>query len=346
LTLSRLQWLFYGVGNIRPFLAISTTWAEKRVGFWLSYTVAAIITFSLPVILASIQRRVVRISPDSREFSQAIAIVWITLKTEKWRIFYRHCAWEVAKPSSLANRGVVTSFKNPIDWTDNFTDRVGQTAAACQIFFFFIMYNLTGGGLGGVTGSQASTLMANGVPNDLLGSINSLTTVVVMPIRAYVVFPLLRKCGFRGGRIVRMTGGFVLGSVASFYGAMLQWRIYETSPCGYMATGCEIGSGVTSISVWVQSPLYVINAISQLLTWVSAYEVAYFQSPTHLKAVTLAIFGLITVFCDIIRLACAPVISDPNLIWAWAVPGFVNLITTAIFYWKYRHYDDEKLQPL
>ena len=29
--------------------------------------------------------------------------------------------------------------------------------------------------------------------------------------------------------------------------AILQWQVYETSPCGYHATECAVGSGVSPI---------------------------------------------------------------------------------------------------
>ena len=47
--------------------------------------------------------------------------------------------------------------------------------------------------------------------------------------------------------------------------AILQWQVYETSPCGYHATECAVGSGVSPI---VSSLPYfsghVLNATSRL----------------------------------------------------------------------------------
>jgi dipeptide/tripeptide permease len=338
-TLSRIQWLFYGLGNVGPFLAIGTTWAEKRIGFWLSFTVPCAITFFLPFILLVIYRRAIKVKPDGRQLSQALWIFSIVLKLEKWRFFFRADAWDVAKPAVLLPRDSTILEKKQIAWNDDYVDQVKQNYAACKMFFFFVIYNLAGGGIGVIESSQASSLSTNGVPNDLLWNLNPIATVVFTPILIYGLFPFLRRHGIRCGHVSRMTVGFLLASVSSFYGAFLQWRIYRTSPCGYHATGCGTGSGVSHISVWVQSPIYIINALSQLLAWTAAYEIAYLQSPNHMKSVTLSVLLFVGIFDNAISAACAAAITDPYLIWVWAVPGLANLIQTAYFYWNYRNID-------
>jgi hypothetical protein len=62
-----------------------------------------------------------------------------------------------------------------------------------------------------------------------------------------------------------------------------------------------------------------------------------------MKAITTASLLFVNIFTSAISAACAPAITDPNLIWVWAVPGFANLISTAWFYVKYRHHDDAQI---
>ena len=342
-TLSRIQWLFYGLGNIGPFLAIGTTWAEKRVGFWLSFTVPCAITFLLPLILFLIYRKAVKVKPDGKQLLQALWIFWIMLRKEKWRLFFRDTAWNAARPTNLSSKETAAIEERQISWDDDYVNQVKHNYAACKMFFFFIIYDLAGGGIGVIEGSQASTLTTNGVPNDLLWNLNPIATVVFMPVLSYGLFPFLQRRRIRCGYVIRMTTGFLLASVSSLYGAVLQWKVYQTSPCGYHATGCEIGSGVSPISVWAQSPIYIINALSQLLAWTAAYEIAYLHSPKHMKAVTLSVLLFVGIFNNAISVACAPAISDPYLIWVWAVPGLANLIQTVYFYWNYRHVDKNNL---
>lgn len=51
-----------------------------------------------------------------------------------------------------------------------------------------------------------------------------------------------------------MSIGFVLGMITMIISAIIQWRVYETSPCGYYAS--DNCAGVSPISLWWQIPIY------------------------------------------------------------------------------------------
>jgi len=51
--------------------------------------------------------------------------------------------------------------------------------------------------------------------------------------------------------MTRLCIGFLLASVSNIAGALIQWRIYQTSPCGWQATTeC---ADVSPVSLWYQS---------------------------------------------------------------------------------------------
>lgn len=78
---------------------------------------------------------------------------------------------------------------------------------------------------------------------DLLNNFNPLTIIVAIPILNYGLYPMLRHYKINFTRIQRITFGFVIAAISSVIGAIIQWRVYETSPCGWHATGCTIGDG-------------------------------------------------------------------------------------------------------
>lgn len=51
----------------------------------------------------------------------------------------------------------------------------------------------------------------------------------------------------------RMFWGFQLATINMIAGALIQWKIYQTSPCGYQASTCD---DVSPVSLWWQVTLY------------------------------------------------------------------------------------------
>ena len=69
-----------------------------------------------------------------------------------------------------------------------------------------------------------------------------------------------------------VVAGYFIAALAMLVGALLQWRVYETSPCGYFASDCKVGTTVSPLSVWAQLPLYVLQAVAELLVNLTSYE--------------------------------------------------------------------------
>lgn len=73
--------------------------------------------------------------------------------------------------------------------------------------------------------------------------------------------PLFAKWGYPIKPMTRMSIGFVLGGLNMIIGAIVQWKVYKTSPCGYYATTC---AEVSAVSLWWQIPLNALPAIGEL----------------------------------------------------------------------------------
>ncbi|RJE18444.1 peptide transporter [Aspergillus sclerotialis] len=185
-------------------------------------------------------------------------------------------------------------------------------------------------------------MTTRGAPNDLISNFNPLTIIIASPVLSYVVYPLLRRYRIPFGPIKRITFGFVLAAISSVLGAILQWRVYETSPCGYYATGCTVGTGVSPISVWSQVPLYVLGALSELFANVTAYEVAYSRSPKSMRGLVTALFLFSSAIAAAISQAVIPALKDPHLIWPFVGTAVAGFVIAAVFYWMYRHVDQEE----
>lgn len=141
------------------------------------------------------------------------------------------------------------------------------------------------------------------------------------------------------GRISRITFGFTLCAISGIAGAIVQYYVYKTSPCGYQASTCD---DVSTISIWWQLPNVILGAISELFCNVTAYEMAYARSPENMKSMVMAMFLCTNAISALLSIALTGVITDPTLIWAWAGPAIALFIQTAIFWWRHRDLNDDE----
>jgi len=185
-------------------------------------------------------------------------------------------------------------------------------------------------------------MTTNGAPNDLLGNFNPLTIIVAIPIISYGLYPLLRRYNIKFGPIKRITLGFILAAFSTAAGAVTQYYVYQTSPCGYYATDCTIGTGVSPISIWVQTPQYVLSALSECFANVTALEIAYARAPKNMKGLVMSMFLFSTAISSAIQEACTASLVDPHLIWPFAATAIAGVVLAAWFYWLYRHLDEDE----
>ena len=340
-TIQRIMLFFYGLINVGAFFALATTYCEKDVGYWLAYLTPGILYFLLPILLIALNKHIVKKAPNGSVLTNVIKITGMAIKQNKFRLWGKGY-FDAAKPSVLAAQGITTFNNKPIPWTDKLVDDTARTYAACTIFLYFPIWYNNDGGIGNILSNQGAAMTTNGAPNDLLSNFNPLTIIVVIPILSYVIYPMLRKYKINFGRISRITFGFILATISGVIGAIVQWRVYETSPCGYYASSCSIGTGVSPISIWWQIPNVSLGAISECLCNVTAYEIAYARSPKGMKAVVMSLFLFNTALATALGEVLTPVTVDPYLIWIWAGLAIALAVQTVIFHWTYRKMDNDE----
>jgi dipeptide/tripeptide permease len=259
--------------NIGAFFGVATSYLAKYVGFWAAYLLPGIIYFMLPILLYFINPRLLKQAPGGSELWKFISVNLLALRKAGIRGFGRKGYWERVKPSVMAANGDTRR----VSWTDSFVEDVRRTMGACAIFLFFPIQQLNDGGIGAAANAQSAALTSNGVPNDLLDNLNPLAIIVLIPIMNHGVYPLLRKWRIRFGPIARITFGLLIAAVGSVAYSVIQHYIYLTSPCKDHApvTGCDIGTGVSPLSLWLYAIPTAVTAFSEVFINVTAYGVAY-----------------------------------------------------------------------
>ncbi|KAL9096062.1 MAG: hypothetical protein Q9165_001584 [Trypethelium subeluteriae] len=334
-TVQRIMLIFYGLINVGAFFAIATTYSEKRVGYWLAFLLPGIMFLLLPLLLAYLNNKLIKHPPNGSELTKTFKIISVCLRENKFNPFKKGF-WDAARPHKMSEKGKTA------DWSNKMVDDVQRTIKACGVFLYFPVWYLNDGGIGSVSTNQGSTMSTNGAPNDLLNNFNPLTIIITIPLLSHVVYPTLHRYNIKFGRIARITFGFTLAWISGVIGAIVQWRVYKTNPCGYFPTGCEIGDGVSTLSVWLQIPNIAIGAISECFCNVTAYELAYARSPPNMKALVMALFLLMNALSAALGEILTPAIVDPHLIWVWAGPAIALFVQTVIFWFRYKHMDSDE----
>lgn len=269
ITIQRIFLWFYAFINIGGFFAIATTYAEKYLGFWIAFLLPGIVYFLLPILLLAINKKLLKKRPVGSALTDFFKVIWTALKQNNFKLWGRGY-FDKAKPAYLAERGI------QVRWDNKFVKDVARTLVACQIFLYFPIYNINDGGVGAVSSNQGAAMILGDAPNDLLNNFNPLVIIILTPFLSHVLYPFLNNRNIKFGRISRITFGFVLCGISGILGAIVQYYVYKTSPCGYNASTCD---DVSSISIWWQLPNVILGAISELFCNVTAYEIAYARAP-------------------------------------------------------------------
>ncbi|KAJ7778770.1 hypothetical protein DFH07DRAFT_795911 [Mycena maculata] len=183
--------------------------------------------------------------------------------------------WNVAKPPGLIC--IVPDFADGLKWT----------IAACKLFLFLTIFSVADGSISTIQNNQGASLTTNGAPNGLLGNFNSPT--IIFGTTMWIKFSHVRP------------------ALAMVLGAIIQRKIYVTSPCGYFSP----------ISIWI-----FLNMTS--------YEIAYNRAPQRMKGAVFAIALFMSALSAII-LIVPPSFVDPNLIWPF-VGLAVAVVVSALLY--------------
>ncbi|PVH94284.1 PTR2-domain-containing protein [Periconia macrospinosa] len=332
ITIQRITLIFYGFINVGAFFSIATTYAEKYLGFWIAFLLPGIVYFLLPVLLYFMNKRLVKSPVVGSELTQFFKILGAAIKGNGYKLWGKGY-WDVVRPAALAEKGIT------VTWSDKAVTDVYRTLEACQIFCYFPLWYLNDGGIGAVQSNQGAAMKSQGVPNDLLNNFNPLTIIVFSAILSHGLYPLLNRYNINFGRISRITAGFILAAISGAIGAIVQWRVYKLSPCGYYASTCD---DVASISIWWQLPNVMLGAISELFVNVTGYELAYARAPPNMRSVVVALFLFNTAFSQAIAELLIPVIKDPHLIWVWAGPAIALVAQTAFFWWRHHAINDDE----
>jgi POT family proton-dependent oligopeptide transporter len=379
-TQSRVYHYFYLFINIGALVGqIGMVYAEKYVGFWLSYLLPTILLCVCPLVVWYCRDKYIMMPPQGsvlgksmRLFVRANSGRWHLNPVATWKHLNDGTFWESVKPSNVAPE-LRPSW---MTFDDAWVDEVGRGFAACSVFCWLPLYWLTYNQLNNNLTSQAAVMKLNGLPNDVLSNLDPFALILLIPICDIWIYPLLRKFHIRFSPIKKITLGFYTGAAAMVWAAVIQAYIYKYSICGTGAAGllpAELGGDgetmcpTVDINVWAQTGAYVLIAISEILASITGLEYAFSKAPKNMRSLVMSFNLFMSAISAALGEAFVSLSAgmftfsrsfrffhiltygiDPLLVWNYGVMGVLSFIGGTLFWIQYRGLDkdDDRLNML
>lgn len=340
-TNTRIFLYFYLAINIGSLAGqISMVYVEKYVGFWLAFLIPTGMFLLAPFVLWSQKKKYKLTPPTGSLLQKFLQMFWYARKQSKgFKI-----NWDLARPSRIS----ISERPKWMTYDDAWVDEVRRGLMACKVFLFLPIFFLSYNQMTGNLTIQAGTLERHGVPNDIIQNLNPISIVIMIPLIDHLLYPGLRKLGIAFTPIKRMATGFLIAALSMVASAVMQYYIYQKSPCGNQANGTTIIDGEkvacppAPINVWAQCLPYILIGIAEIFANVTSYEYAYSKAPENMKSLVMSVNLFMSAVSAAIGEAFTPLSGDPYLVWNYTTVAIIAFIGGVAFWFCFRHLDSEE----
>ncbi|KAJ4311701.1 hypothetical protein N0V94_007821 [Neodidymelliopsis sp. IMI 364377] len=340
ITISRVYMRYYLLINIGALTGqISMVYAEKYVGFWLSYLLPTILFVFCPLLMVGLSKHYVKKPPQGDVLVKSVKLYgfamrgrWSMNPIRTWKNLSSPNLWDGAKPSNLATK------PNWMTFDDAWVDEVRRGVKACQVFLWLPIFWLPYGQMTTNLVSQAATMELNGIPNDIVHNLNPITLIIFIPIFDKFFYPQLARMGINFTPLKKIQAGFICAMLSMVVATLIQHFIYNKSPCGKFASDCDVPP---DLSVWVQTPAYLLIAFSEIFASITGLEYAYTKAPKNMRSLVTGVFWFTHAFSSAIAQAFVPLATDPLLVWLYVTIAILTFFGWLAFWWTFRALDKE-----
>jgi POT family proton-dependent oligopeptide transporter len=318
-------------------------YAERYVGFYLSYLIPTVMfIFCLPVLFWC-KKYYILAPPAGNVAGPAFKLLFKAAGKgasinpwKSWKNWHDGSFWHSVKPSTLgANKPSWYNFD------DAWVDEVARGFGACTVFFWIPIFWLAYRQMDSNLTQLCAAMSLGGVPNDILSNADPICIILIVPLMDSVVYPFLRKRNINFSPLKKITAGFILGSFAMVWAAVLQHYVYKTS--GYYDDH-SLTEYKSPITVWAVIGVYILIAISEIFASVTTLEYAFTKAPKNMRSLVASVQCFTTAFSAAIAQAFTPLSNDPHLVWNYASVAIISFVVGIIFFFQYRDMDRAELQ--
>ncbi|KAL8682056.1 MAG: hypothetical protein Q9224_001884 [Gallowayella concinna] len=344
MTISRIYMYFYLMINVGALAGqIGMVYAEKYVGFWLSFLLPTCLFLCCPTVMFLMRNKYARRPPTGSVLTKALKL-WTFAMRGRWsanpaKTFKNMRSddfWESVKPSRLGSAKPVW-----MTFDDVWVDEVRRGFKACTVFLWIPIYWLAYNQMTTNLISQAATMELHGAPNDLINNIDPVALVIFIPVCDLFLYPGLERAGIRFTPLKKIAWGFGLAAASMIASAVTQHYIYKLGTCGDHPSS-ELCETPAPINVWVQTIPYLLIAFSEIFTSITALEYAFTKAPKNLRSVVTSIFLFMSAISYAIGEAFVGLSEDPLLTWNYTTIACLTAVACAGFWTAHRGLDKEE----
>ncbi|EFQ34923.1 POT family protein [Colletotrichum graminicola] len=342
MTISRVYMRYYFLINVGALVGqISMVYAEKYVGFWLSYLLPTIMFFFCPIVMFACRNRYAKRPPTGSVLGKSIALIGYGLRQGGGggiTGMRKDAFWERIKPSRVADKPAWMTFD------DAWVDEVRRGVMACAVFLWFPIFWLAYGQMTNNLINQAATMRLDGIPNDIITNLNPFALLIFIPICDKFIYPAVERAGLRFTPLKKITLGFFCATLSMMVAAIIQHFIYQQAPCGYSAgdTDCIRENGPPEMTVWIQTPCYILIALSEIFASITGLEYAFTKAPKNMRGLVTGVFLFVHAFSSAIGQAFVGLAADPLLVWLYTCIAIISCLGGIGFWIMFRKLDKEE----
>lgn len=130
------------------------------------------------------------------------------------------------------------------------------------------------------------------IPAASLSIFDIVAVLAFIPIMDHVVYPLVQFCGIRFTPLRRIGVGLLLAAASVVVAGLIErWRRHVWQAGGvYIQTVFDEKREASTLNVFWQVPQFMLVGSSEVLTSITGLELAYSQSPQHMKGLVMGAF--------------------------------------------------------
>ena len=189
-TITRIYNYFYWFINIGACVGqIAMVYAERYVGFWLSFLLPTIMfIICIPVLIFCKKFYILR-PPSGNVMGPAFGLLFKALgrgfsinPVKTYRNWTGGQMWEAVKPSRLGD-----SKPKWYNFDDAWVDEVARGFGACSVFFWVPIFWLAYRQMDSNLTQMCATMELHGVPNDILNNLDPISIIILVPSKYHIV---------------------------------------------------------------------------------------------------------------------------------------------------------------